>query len=76
MASPRSFDVARAKEDLRLVGEHLAGLPRRTPRQDRLLKVIASGHASGRDIYRAASICALADRLRSEQLEEADEDCL
>jgi phage major head subunit gpT-like protein len=76
MIAPRSFDVARAKEDLRLVREYLVDLSRRTPWQDRLLKVIASGHASGRDICRVASVCVIADRLRNEQLEETEEDCL
>ena len=75
MASPRSFDVVRAKEDLRLVRDDLANLPRRTRQQDRLLAVIESGHASGQDIYRVASICIRADRIRREQF-EADEDCL
>jgi hypothetical protein len=75
MSSPRRSDVARAKEDLALVRDRLAGLPKRTLRQDRLLAVIASGHASGSDIHRAASVCVRADRIRSEQLQESDDDC-
>jgi len=75
MVSPRSFDFAKAKEDLAIVREALVDCPERTSRQDCLLQIISSGHVLGRDIGQAAFICVFADRIRSSQLEEEGEDC-
>ena len=70
-AMPAPEDVSKAVEDLDLVAESFEAKLDRGDYEDHLLTVIHQGFAFEKNTGMAASICAAADRIRTDRIREA-----